>query len=111
MYQNSCGTSVVIVTGSRQACHEFDPCTAEDPPYRGGPYTLNMSRLKRPPVGVVRKIRERDSEGNKVVSYLRSNNESGIRMVMVTNSYPVSQKRLGAKSMIQSSRLKALTSG
>ncbi|GFT11961.1 hypothetical protein TNCV_725681 [Trichonephila clavipes] len=35
------------------ACHEFEPHVAEDPPCIGGRYTLNMSRVKRSPVGVV----------------------------------------------------------
>ncbi|GFX09714.1 uncharacterized protein TNCV_653131 [Trichonephila clavipes] len=29
------------------------PCAVEDPPFREGRCSLNMSRLKRPPVGVV----------------------------------------------------------
>ncbi|GFY03054.1 hypothetical protein TNCV_980591 [Trichonephila clavipes] len=65
------------VTDLWPACHEFEPSTAEDPPCRGGVmhvkyvelhtfsrsavedllqgggrYTLNLSCLKRPPVGV-----------------------------------------------------------
>ncbi|GFV53139.1 hypothetical protein TNCV_4954251 [Trichonephila clavipes] len=48
------GSLVVQVTVSRPACHEFEPSTAEDPPYRKGRCTLNMSRLKRPPVGMVK---------------------------------------------------------
>ncbi|GFT95906.1 hypothetical protein TNCV_312411 [Trichonephila clavipes] len=35
---------VVMVTNSWLVCHEFEPSTAEDPPYRGGRCTLNMSR-------------------------------------------------------------------
>ncbi|GFT46474.1 hypothetical protein TNCV_3219701 [Trichonephila clavipes] len=58
-FRDAGGTLVVIVTDSWHACHELDPCTAEDPPYRGGRYTLNMSSLKRPPAGVVRKLTER----------------------------------------------------
>ncbi|GFT86510.1 hypothetical protein TNCV_458001 [Trichonephila clavipes] len=34
-------------------------CTAEDPPCRGGRYTLNMSRLKRRPRWCDAKVRER----------------------------------------------------
>ncbi|GFV41786.1 uncharacterized protein TNCV_3629371 [Trichonephila clavipes] len=44
--------------GKWQACHEFKPSTAEDPPCKGDRCTLNMSRLKRPPVGVVWKLRD-----------------------------------------------------
>ncbi|GFS53595.1 hypothetical protein TNCV_730451 [Trichonephila clavipes] len=33
-------------------CHGFKPSTAEDPPCRGGLCSLNMSRIKHPPVGV-----------------------------------------------------------
>ncbi|GFV61261.1 hypothetical protein TNCV_891081 [Trichonephila clavipes] len=37
----------------KPACHEFEPSTAEDSPYSGaGQSTLNMSKLKRPLVGV-----------------------------------------------------------
>ncbi|GFV50534.1 hypothetical protein TNCV_2097121 [Trichonephila clavipes] len=32
-------------------CHEFEPSTAKDPPC-----TLNMPMLKRPPIGVMRKL-------------------------------------------------------
>ncbi|GFW96510.1 hypothetical protein TNCV_2845671 [Trichonephila clavipes] len=39
-------------------CPEFEPSTAEDPQCRGGQSTLNMSRLERPPVAVVKKLRE-----------------------------------------------------
>ncbi|GFV33423.1 hypothetical protein TNCV_758471 [Trichonephila clavipes] len=48
---------VVIVTNSWPAYQEFEPGTTKDPPCRRGRCTLNMSRLKRPPVGVVWKIR------------------------------------------------------
>ncbi|GFW60774.1 hypothetical protein TNCV_571191 [Trichonephila clavipes] len=47
------GNLVVKVTDLLLECHEFEPSTTEDPPCRGNRYTLNMSRLKRPPVGVV----------------------------------------------------------
>ncbi|GFW52566.1 hypothetical protein TNCV_404941 [Trichonephila clavipes] len=40
------------------ACHEFEPRTAGNFPCRRGRYTLNLSRLKRPPVGVVQNLRE-----------------------------------------------------
>ncbi|GFW49961.1 RNase H domain-containing protein [Trichonephila clavipes] len=50
---SDCGILVVKVTDSWLACHEFEPVTAEDPPYSGGRCTLNMSQLKRPPVDVV----------------------------------------------------------
>ncbi|GFX49727.1 hypothetical protein TNCV_3072801 [Trichonephila clavipes] len=52
---------MVKVTESRLACHEFQPRTAEDPPCRGGRCVLNMSRLKRPPVGGLWKLSERMS--------------------------------------------------
>ncbi|GFW00742.1 hypothetical protein TNCV_2305151 [Trichonephila clavipes] len=39
--------------GLVEACHEFDPCTAEEPPYRGGKCSSNLSRLRRFPVGGV----------------------------------------------------------
>ncbi|GFX50757.1 hypothetical protein TNCV_2723411 [Trichonephila clavipes] len=38
---------------SWSAYHEFEPSAAEDPQCRGGRRTLNISRLKPPPVGVV----------------------------------------------------------
>ncbi|GFS84382.1 hypothetical protein TNCV_4605892 [Trichonephila clavipes] len=51
MTKTSSGCTLVVkVTDSWMACHEFEPCTAEDPPCRGGRCTLNMKRLKRPPV-------------------------------------------------------------
>ncbi|GFS84383.1 hypothetical protein TNCV_4605891 [Trichonephila clavipes] len=54
MTKTSSGCTLVVkVTDSWMACHEFEPCTAEDPPCRGGRCTLNMKRLKRPPVGEV----------------------------------------------------------
>ncbi|GFW33811.1 hypothetical protein TNCV_3588971 [Trichonephila clavipes] len=39
---------VIKVTDSLPRCHEFEPSSAEDPPYRKGRWTLNMSRLKLP---------------------------------------------------------------
>ncbi|GFX94318.1 hypothetical protein TNCV_4293631 [Trichonephila clavipes] len=50
-----CGRSILVVkmTDSWLACHELEPCTTEDPPNREGQCTLNVSRFKRPPVGVV----------------------------------------------------------
>ncbi|GFV45863.1 hypothetical protein TNCV_2322231 [Trichonephila clavipes] len=36
--------------------HEFELSIAEDPPCRGGQHTLNMSRVKHSPVGVVWKL-------------------------------------------------------
>ncbi|GFW75670.1 hypothetical protein TNCV_4428531 [Trichonephila clavipes] len=52
------GSLVVQETDSRPACHKFEPSTAEDPQCRGSRCTLNMSKLKRPPVVVVRKLEE-----------------------------------------------------
>ncbi|GFT08376.1 hypothetical protein TNCV_3423291 [Trichonephila clavipes] len=40
------------------ACQEFEPSAAEDHSCRGSHCTLNLPRLKRPPVGVVGKLRE-----------------------------------------------------
>ncbi|GFS95960.1 hypothetical protein TNCV_4277491 [Trichonephila clavipes] len=50
---------VVMVTNSLPMCHEFEPCTPEDPPYREGRWTINMLKFKRPPVDVVRKLGKR----------------------------------------------------
>ncbi|GFT07566.1 hypothetical protein TNCV_4045321 [Trichonephila clavipes] len=50
------GSLVVKVTDSLLECREFEPRTTEDPPYRGGRCSLNMSRLKNPPVSVVWKL-------------------------------------------------------
>ncbi|GFX57003.1 SCAN domain-containing protein 3 [Trichonephila clavipes] len=44
---------MVKIKNSWSVCPEFEPGTAEDPPCRSGRWTLNMSRLKRPPIGVV----------------------------------------------------------
>ncbi|GFX32675.1 hypothetical protein TNCV_888131 [Trichonephila clavipes] len=49
---------MVKVTDSWLMCHEFEPSAAEDLPCRGGRCSLNLSRLKRPPVGVVWKLGE-----------------------------------------------------
>ncbi|GFY26429.1 hypothetical protein TNCV_26261 [Trichonephila clavipes] len=48
---------VVKVADSWLKCPVFELSTLEDPPCRGR-LTLNISRLKRPPVGVVRNLRE-----------------------------------------------------
>ncbi|GFW97820.1 hypothetical protein TNCV_1425831 [Trichonephila clavipes] len=47
------GSLVVKVKESWPACQDFKLCTAEDTPCRGGRCALNISRLKRPPVGVM----------------------------------------------------------
>ncbi|GFW30596.1 transposable element Tcb2 transposase [Trichonephila clavipes] len=44
---------VVKVTDLWPAGHEFELSTTDDPPRRGSRCTFNLSRLKRPPVGVV----------------------------------------------------------
>ncbi|GFY30601.1 hypothetical protein TNCV_3117631 [Trichonephila clavipes] len=44
------GSLVVKVKDLWLACHEFEPSTAEDSLFRGGRCTLNMSRLKHPPI-------------------------------------------------------------
>ncbi|GFW96144.1 hypothetical protein TNCV_958571 [Trichonephila clavipes] len=46
------GSLVVKVRDSWPTCHDFERSTAEDPPCREGRCTLNMPRLKRPPVDV-----------------------------------------------------------
>ncbi|GFX93854.1 hypothetical protein TNCV_1590291 [Trichonephila clavipes] len=46
------------VTVTWLACHEFEFSTAEAPPCRGDRCTLNLLRLKRPPVAVVWKLGE-----------------------------------------------------
>ncbi|GFV45566.1 hypothetical protein TNCV_4240901 [Trichonephila clavipes] len=47
---------VVKVMDSWLACYECEPRTAEDSPYKGGRCRLNLSKLKRPLVGVVWKL-------------------------------------------------------
>ncbi|GFW87511.1 hypothetical protein TNCV_1301561 [Trichonephila clavipes] len=63
------GSLVVKVTDSS---HEFEPCSTEDPPCKWGRCTLNMSRLKRPPFGVVWKLGEKAvrSAGCKCLPFL-----------------------------------------
>ncbi|GFY09713.1 hypothetical protein TNCV_3696751 [Trichonephila clavipes] len=48
---------MVKIIDSWQACHKLEPRTVEDPSCKGDICTLNMSKLKRPPVGVVWKIK------------------------------------------------------
>ncbi|GFX41472.1 hypothetical protein TNCV_3490121 [Trichonephila clavipes] len=52
------GSLVIKVTDLWPACHEIEPSTPEDPPCKEGRCTLNMLRLKHPPVGVVWKLGE-----------------------------------------------------
>ncbi|GFV06545.1 hypothetical protein TNCV_2948671 [Trichonephila clavipes] len=40
------GSPVVKVTDMQPACHEIEPCAAEDPPCRSGRCMLKLSRLK-----------------------------------------------------------------
>ncbi|GFV72626.1 hypothetical protein TNCV_2602331 [Trichonephila clavipes] len=47
-----------LVVKAMDLSHEFGLWTAEDPICRGGRCTLNMSRFKRPPLGVVWKLGE-----------------------------------------------------
>ncbi|GFV91190.1 hypothetical protein TNCV_897111 [Trichonephila clavipes] len=47
-------------------CHEFAPSTTKDPPCREDQDTLNLSKLKRPPVGVVRTLKEEDASSGAV---------------------------------------------
>ncbi|GFT61998.1 hypothetical protein TNCV_3811741 [Trichonephila clavipes] len=49
---------VVKMTDSWPACHEFEPNTAEDLPFREDQCTLNLTRLKRSPIGMVWKLGE-----------------------------------------------------
>ncbi|GFX45517.1 hypothetical protein TNCV_2740541 [Trichonephila clavipes] len=49
---------VVKVRDSWLACHEFESGTAEDQLCRDSRCTLNLSRLKRPAVVVMRKLGE-----------------------------------------------------
>ncbi|GFX77251.1 hypothetical protein TNCV_5063841 [Trichonephila clavipes] len=58
------GILVVKVMNSWPACPEFEPSTAKDPPWREGRYTLNMSGVKRPSVGVVGKLGEGGASSN-----------------------------------------------
>ncbi|GFT85568.1 hypothetical protein TNCV_4252951 [Trichonephila clavipes] len=46
------GSLVIKVTDSWLACHQFEPSTSEDSPYRGDRCTLNLWKLKCPPVGM-----------------------------------------------------------
>ncbi|GFU73252.1 hypothetical protein TNCV_493771 [Trichonephila clavipes] len=48
------------VTNTWLAYHKFKPIATEDPLCRGEQYTLNLSRFKRPPVSVMRKLGEED---------------------------------------------------
>ncbi|GFV20350.1 transposable element Tc3 transposase [Trichonephila clavipes] len=50
--------AMVKITDTLLVLREFKPCTTEYRPCRGGRCTLKMSRLKRPPVGVVFKLGE-----------------------------------------------------
>ncbi|GFV19162.1 hypothetical protein TNCV_3223801 [Trichonephila clavipes] len=52
------GRGSLVVKVTWLTCHEFEPSTAEDPPCRGGQCTLNLSRIKCPPVGVQWKLGE-----------------------------------------------------
>ncbi|GFW73644.1 HTH_Tnp_Tc3_2 domain-containing protein [Trichonephila clavipes] len=54
---------MVKVTDSWFACHELEPSTDENPQCRGERCTLNMSRLNRPPDGVVWKLGEKEIVG------------------------------------------------
>ncbi|GFT72589.1 transposable element Tcb1 transposase [Trichonephila clavipes] len=58
------------------ACRESEPRSAEDPSCRGGRCTLNMSRHKRPPVGVMWKLRE-DHQMRDVGSENGNSNDLG----------------------------------
>ncbi|GFW14455.1 hypothetical protein TNCV_298751 [Trichonephila clavipes] len=50
------------------ASHEFEPGAAEDPPYRRSRCSLNLSKLKRRPVGVVWKLGEEASSSGTIVA-------------------------------------------
>ncbi|GFS48861.1 uncharacterized protein TNCV_293171 [Trichonephila clavipes] len=61
--RNTCGdrdSLVVKVTSSLLALPEFEPSAAKDSPYEGTRFSLNLSRLKHPPVGFVWKLVEGD---------------------------------------------------
>ncbi|GFX11376.1 hypothetical protein TNCV_2804371 [Trichonephila clavipes] len=51
------------------ACHDFDSSATEDPPCRGGLRTLNLSRFKHPPTGLVWKLGERERVPVQVSSF------------------------------------------
>ncbi|GFX39658.1 hypothetical protein TNCV_2104021 [Trichonephila clavipes] len=68
------GSLAVKVTDSCLAYHGFEPGTAEGPPCRGGRYTLNLSMLKRPPVGVEWKL------GKGVPSQVTSSLDHGSKL-------------------------------
>ncbi|GFW27657.1 hypothetical protein TNCV_765391 [Trichonephila clavipes] len=57
---NDCGCSSleVKVTDSWVGCHDFEPRVAVDWSCRGHQSMLNLSRFKRPPIGVMWKLRE-----------------------------------------------------
>ncbi|GFY14555.1 hypothetical protein TNCV_4827591 [Trichonephila clavipes] len=54
----SYGSLVFKVTDSWLTCHKLEPGTTEDSSCKGGQCMLNVSRLKRPSVGVVWKLGE-----------------------------------------------------
>ncbi|GFT36223.1 uncharacterized protein TNCV_4778511 [Trichonephila clavipes] len=54
-----------LVIKVKDSSNEFEPCTAEHRPCRGGRSTLNMLGFKRPPIGVVWKL---GAEGTSSVS-------------------------------------------
>ncbi|GFW13129.1 hypothetical protein TNCV_3330611 [Trichonephila clavipes] len=84
------GRLVVKVTDSWPAYREFEPSTAEDPPCIGGRCTLNVSRLKRPPVGVVRKL----GEGNANSEPKRDALESDLAIILAKDEF----ERLAARA-------------
>ncbi|GFX22071.1 hypothetical protein TNCV_3054271 [Trichonephila clavipes] len=59
---------VVKFMDSWLACHEFERSTSEDSLCRGNRCTLKASRLKRPPVVEVWKLREGSSSGIVLVT-------------------------------------------
>ncbi|GFT30439.1 hypothetical protein TNCV_2377281 [Trichonephila clavipes] len=62
-----CDSLMDKVTDSWLTCHEFEPGTVEDSPFRGGRSTLNMWRLKRSPVGMVWKLGENVSSSSGIL--------------------------------------------
>ncbi|GFV61003.1 hypothetical protein TNCV_3845821 [Trichonephila clavipes] len=62
-----CDSLVIKVTDSWPACNEFKPNATEDPPCRGFRCKLNMSRIRRLPVGVVWKLGERGASSSVVL--------------------------------------------
>ncbi|GFV89268.1 hypothetical protein TNCV_286011 [Trichonephila clavipes] len=91
---------MVKVTVSWQGVmRSLEPCTSEDPPCRGGQCTLNISWLKRPPVGVVR---NRPCFRRVVRSSIGSSKESLCRELMHFKTYEAQTPQIGMQSVVMS---------